>query len=336
MKIQSSSINMRSNSLYTKVSGYNIKSSRFSQGLNIQKNLQGKNTGGTSYGTNAQVSSGTSMYIGKNDTGMSPSDELHMQIRLFRYLLDLILKGGSHWKRSNSQIGQFNPGENYSVWKKTENTEFWSGEFEETSFESKGLVRTEDGREINFNVSFSMSSAFVEEFKIETTVPYVMADPLVINLGSSVTSVSDQKFLFDLDCDGKKEEISFVGEDCGLIALDKNGDGIINDGRELFGTKNGDGYSDLARYDDDHNGWIDENDDVFTRLKVWTKNSAGDDVLLDLKSADVGAIYLKNVSTEYSLRDDNGDFAGMLRKSSIYLHESTGQAGITGHVDLAY
>ena len=62
--------------------------------------------------------------------------------------------------------------------------------------------------------------------------------------------LSDQTFYFDLDADGKEEEISVLNGS-GYLALDKNGDGVINDGSELFGTKNGDGFADLARYDED-------------------------------------------------------------------------------------
>ena len=65
-------------------------------------------------------------------------------------------------------------------------------------------------------------------------------------MASNVTSVSDMKFKFDIDSDGKVDEISFVGKSSGFLALDKNEDGKINDGSELFGTKSGDGFSDLA------------------------------------------------------------------------------------------
>ncbi len=39
----------------------------------------------------------------------------------------------------------------------------------------------------------------------------------------------------------------------------------INDGSELFGTSSGDGFKDLATYDEDENGWIDENDSIFSK-----------------------------------------------------------------------
>lgn len=100
----------------------------------------------------------------------------------------------------------------------------------------------------------------------------VKTDPLMINLDANIGSVSDQKFFFDLDSDGKEEQISFAGKGSGFLALDKNGDGKINDGSELFGTSSGDGFKDLAEYDEDKNGWIDENDSIFSKLKVWTKD----------------------------------------------------------------
>ena len=71
---------------------------------------------------------------------------------------------------------------------------------------------------------------------------------------------------------------------------------MINDGNELFGTKSGDGFKDLAKYDKDRNGWIDEADDIFDDLRIWTKDEQGNDKLLTLKEAGVGAIYLGGFS----------------------------------------
>ena len=168
-----------------------------------------------------------------------------------------------------------------------------------------------------------------------TVEEYIKTDPLIINLDSNIATVSDQKFLFDLDSDGKSEEISFAGKGSGFLALDKNGDGKINDGSELFGTGSGDGFADLAKYDRDVNGWIDENDDIFDKLRVWTKDEKGRDVLIDLKRADVGAIYLGNANTQFSLKDDENKLNGEIKKTGIYLKESTGSVGTLNHVDLA-
>ena len=84
-----------------------------------------------------------------------------------------------------------------------------------------------------------------------------MCDPLVINLDGNIAELSDQTFLFDLDGDGEMDEISELSAKSGFLALDKNGDGTINDGTELFGTRSGNGFQDLSAYDTDHNGFID-------------------------------------------------------------------------------
>jgi hypothetical protein len=53
-----------------------------------------------------------------------------------------------------------------------------------------------------------------------------------------------------------------------LLALDRNGNGQIDDGRELFGEQNGaaDGFAELARFDQDGSGTIDAKDAVFNSL----------------------------------------------------------------------
>lgn len=209
-------------------------------------------------------------------------------------------------------------------------------EQEVTCFSSEGFVQTADGRTINFQVDLEMSRSFMEETMITDTTEQILCDPLVINLDAKAAKLTDHKFYFDLDADGVQDEISFVEEGSGFLALDQNGDGQINDGTELFGTLSGDGFADLAAYDNDKNGWIDENDAVFHRLKVWTKDAEGNNVLLDLKQADVGAIFLGKISTEFQLnRSDDNQNNGVIKSTGVYLKESTGAAHTMQHVDLA-
>ena len=221
-----------------------------------------------------------------------------------------------------------------TTWQRVTATSGFMSESESTTFASAGMVQTQDGRSISFNIEVSMSRAFTAEFNTLETQNYIKTDPLMINLDTNIGSVSDQKFFFDLDSDGKKEEISYAGKGSGFLALDQNEDGTINDGSELFGTKSGDGFKDLARNDEDGNGWIDENDSVFSRLKIWTKDSEGNDYLIDLKKADVGAIYLGNQETQFSLKDDANRLNAEIKKTGIYLKESSGAVGTLNHVDL--
>ncbi len=208
-------------------------------------------------------------------------------------------------------------------------------ESEYTSFSAQGIAKTEDGREIEFGINISMSRSFRQYTEITTPVlERSLTDPLVINVDSEVAQISEQKFLFDLDADGKEEEISMTEKGSGFLALDLNDDGKINDGSELFGTKSGDGFADLAQYDSDGNGWIDENDSVYNLLKIWYKDENGKDVLINLKEADIGAIALENCDTEFSLMNGTGDIDGKIRRTGVYLKESGG-VGSVQHVDLA-
>lgn len=205
---------------------------------------------------------------------------------------------------------------------------------EATSFQSAGTVTTKDGRSIEFETSFSMTQSFVEYTNVKIDYKKVMMiDPLVINLSGNAAEVSDQKFEFDIDADGELDNISMLGELCGFLALDKNGDGKINDGNELFGTKTGDGFAELAVFDLDKNGWIDENDEIFNRLRIWKKDENGNDKLVGLGVQGIGAIYLGNVSTAHELRGQYGA-NGQLQKTGIYLRED-GTAGTIQHLDFA-
>jgi len=208
-------------------------------------------------------------------------------------------------------------------------------EYESTSFQASGLIKTDDGREIDINVNISMSRRFVETYsECLTTLSYRCTDPLVINLSDAPASLSDVKFFFDLDADGEEEEISQLNVGNGYLALDKNGDGVINDGSELFGTKSGDGFKDLAAYDEDGNGWIDENDSIFEKLKIFCMGEDGNSILYTLKDKDVGAIYLGNSDTQFALNSQTNDSTnGFIRKTGIFLYES-GAVGTVQHVDL--
>ncbi len=219
-------------------------------------------------------------------------------------------------------------------WTRTTVKSAFFAETENTCYQARGVVKTADGREISFGVDLEMSRSFCAKYESMTQEEYICTDPLVINLDTNIGSVSDQKFLFDLDSDGEEELISFAGEGSGFLALDKNGDGKINDGSELFGTKSGNGFADLAAYDEDGNGWIDENDAIFKDLKIWTKDAQGNNKLIDLGQAGVGAIYLGYSSTQFSLNETETNHTnGIIRSTGVFLKENGG-AGTIQHIDL--
>jgi hypothetical protein len=209
----------------------------------------------------------------------------------------------------------------------------YTHEYEYMSFSASGIVNTADGKTITLDINLNMSREFESYSQVAFTEMKRTTDPLIINYGGGAASLSAEKMSFDLDMDGIKDNISFAGNGSGFLALDKNGDGKINDGGELFGPQSGSGFRDLRAYDKDGNGWIDENDDVFAKLKVWARDENGNDILYSLSELDVGAIYLGETASEFSLKDNEGKTHGQIRSSGFYLKESGG-AGILQHVDL--
>ncbi|NJD04840.1 MAG: hypothetical protein FIA99_20075 [Ruminiclostridium sp.] len=208
-------------------------------------------------------------------------------------------------------------------------------EKQKMSFEAQGVVRTADGREINFSLNLNMSREFATRTDISIRAgDAIKADPLVINLNNSAPCLTEQKFGFDLDNDGTAAQISFVTGGSGFLALDLNNDSIINNGSELFGPQSGNGFKELAEYDSDGNGWIDGNDTAYDKLRIWTKDENGADRLLALGQVGVGAIYLGNIDTAFSLKDSSNQLQGEIAKTGVYLKEN-GTAGTIQHIDLA-
>lgn len=279
-------------------------------------------------------------------TSNVPTTFADFRQRAFYSLWNLIqnFKLRSMFNDSNYAGGLPNANGETLVMSSSSNTVSWSvstsyssvyTEKETTAFSTTGTVSTADGRTIDFNMNLEMSREYMEKNELSYLKEYttVLTDPLVINLTDAPVSISDQTFLFDIDGDGKKEEHASLNSGSAFLALDKNNDGIINDGSELFGTKSGNGFADLAAYDADKNGWIDEADQIYRDLKVWTKDENGKDILMSLKDADVGAICLSSSKTDFSVRDDANTTKAQVRRTGFYLHEN-GIAGSMQQIDI--
>ena len=116
-------------------------------------------------------------------------------------------------------------------------------------------------------------------------------DPIVIDFNKNgVTSTKlDNTVYFDHDNNGFAEATAWIEKDDGLLALDKNDNGKIDNGNELFGNhtisntiygytdkKATNGYEALKVYDLNGDNVIDEKDEIFNKLKIWKdKNSNG-------------------------------------------------------------
>lgn len=206
-------------------------------------------------------------------------------------------------------------------------------EAESSQFTAQGLVQTTDGQQIEIAVELNMSRSFISTLEESFRAGAALKDPLVINFDGAAAQLTQEKFSFDIDADGSADSISMVAPGSGFLALDSNNDGKINDGGELFGALSGDGFADLAAYDGDGNGWIDENDTIFSQLRIWTKDAAGEDQLLTLLETGVGALYLGRISTPFALKDSSNELQGQVRATGLFLREEGG-AGTMQQLDL--
>jgi hypothetical protein len=208
-------------------------------------------------------------------------------------------------------------------------------EEEQTRFAAEGIVRTADGREIRFSVQLEMRRSFELEVRESLRLgTAVRKDPLVINFAGSAAQLSDQRFRLDLDSDGSIDEAHFVAAGSGFLVFDRNGDGQVNDGGELFGARSGNGFADLAALDDDRNGWIDAGDRAFSALRVWIADAGGNRSLRTLAEVGIGALFTGSVQSEFALRDSANATLGDIRRSGVYLYED-GRVGTMQQVDLA-
>lgn len=209
-------------------------------------------------------------------------------------------------------------------------------ESEQTTFSASGTVRTKDGQEISFQLSFSMSRSY----SVETSTSLRLgdaartSDPLVVNFAGSAAQLQSSRFSFDLNSDGAStERINRPAAGSGFLVFDRNGDLRANDGSELFGTKSGDGFADLAKLDDDKNGWIDENDTAYQKLKIWQPDDNGVGQLQSLETAGVAALSLTAAATPFALKDEQNALLGQIRQTGVMLQKN-GAVGTLQQVDL--
>jgi hypothetical protein len=146
--------------------------------------------------------------------------------------------------------------------------------------------------------------------------------PIVLDLDSNgIQTLSvDSGVQFDLLANGQPVQTGWVGSGDGLLVMDRNNDGTINDGSELFGsstvlpdgTKAIDGYQALAQLDTNNDGVISSADAQFVRLGVWVdgdaNGAAGTGEVKSLAELNISQLSLKVQKTNNT---NNGNLVGL-------------------------
>ena len=149
-------------------------------------------------------------------------------------------------------------------------------EAQTSTFSANGTVTTADGRQITLGLQATISREFLAADSLSIQAGTTPAkDPLVLDVDGAPTQLSPQRIAFDINADGVVEQVAMPSGGSPLLALDRNANGTIDDGSELFGPGTGSGYGELSALDTDANGWIDSADASFGQLRLWQPNTAG-------------------------------------------------------------
>ena len=287
-----------------------------------------------------------SMFVDQ-DQGLALSGQFRFELVKLRHMLDRVsqslnFRASQGWAMRVSSVDQvyFHSGGSGSGTPNTpwvhllqdryeEQRTFTYQEMEHTNFSTKGKVNTSDGRTIDFSYAMNLGRSFFHQDELAYTAEEVeLVDPLVINLDTAAPRFSEILLSLDINMDGQEDQIPAPMPGSGFLCLDQNGDGIINDGSELFGPSTGEGFDELAAYDLDQNNWIDENDDVFDDLSIWESDDKGQMHLTRIKDAGIGAICLANVPTSFDIRNDNNELQARIESTGIALNEDGSVASV--------
>ena len=167
------------------------------------------------------------------------------------------------------------------------------------------------------------------------------ASPILINLGSNskedlLTSAEDGVW-FDIKARGTPRRVAWTrtASRVGFLALDRNGNGAIDDGSELFGTATPtgtgacarNGFLALAELDGNNDGRIDKDDPIYSSLRLWidtNHNGSESEELMTSQDAGITTLF-----TEY------GEDKRLDRHGNWYRYEGTALVRTKGGVEIA-
>ena len=163
-------------------------------------------------------------------------------------------------------------------------------------------------------------------------------DPLALDLDGDGIETTDVKngTYFDLDNSGFAEKSAWIKSDDGILVLDRNGNGKIDGGKELFGDqtllKNGEkatgGFQALEELDDNKDGKIDSADSKYSEIKVWRDlnqdGQSSEEELFSLDELGIKALNLANNNVNST--DANGN---IISRTGSY-EKTDGSAGTMG------
>ena len=200
----------------------------------------------------------------------------------------------------------------------------WSYRYEAISADFSGSVALDDGSSFSWSMQFEMS---YEEFSYSERTEQQMKDPLVMSFNGRPAELTGKSTAFNLTDNAK--QIQQLAQGQYYLAKDSNKNGTVDSGNELFGPTTGQGFAELATFDEDKNGLIDQQDSIWENLWLWRPEDKG---LYSLKEMGVAALSVDSIATPFNLRH-KGEVQGRLERSSIFITEDK-DVGLLQQIDL--
>lgn len=235
----------------------------------------------------------------------------------FNYLQDPEKKGSKDpanvIERPNN-LGTGRPSPNLSI-----TAQYHYQESEKMHFASKGQITLDDGQVIDFSMHIKYERHYEESSTLVINQGQP-ADPIVFDLTGEGLNIGQYHLHVDMDLDGTIDKLPAFSPNAGILVYDKDGDQEVTDRSEIVGATLGDGIQGLRQHDEDGNGWLDSGDTILKALKVWQVDADGNEKLLALDEAGVGAIYLGTLKTDYTFKEGRAALAS-LKDTTIYLRK---------------
>ena len=208
--------------------------------------------------------------------------------------------------------------------------EFNGSDFEDELADFKNHHEKGESGEIEFMDAEAVAKQNIAEAeKSANNAERAKVDPLILDINGDGFNIETKKYgaHFDLNCNGFAERINWTRQDA-ILALDKNGNGKIDDGSEVFGdfhlladgTKAKNGFEALAQYDTNGDGVIDENDEIFNQLKLWV-DSDGDGLSGSGELKSLKDMHIKAINLNYEYVNQPTDSEALIGNVATFVYE---------------
>ncbi len=162
-------------------------------------------------------------------------------------------------------------------------------------------------------------------------------DPLVLDLSGEGVQLTEagKGAIFDITADGKLDSTAWVKGNTALLTYDRNGNGVIDNGSELFGDQNGaaDGFAELAKYDNNGDRKISFLDPVFKALKLY-RDLNGDGKMSKSEFSSLNELGIKALNLNFNR--DSSDINGNSLILNGSFEREDGSTGQLADVLLGY